>query len=114
MTTLRLDKLLSNLGYCSRKEADGMARAGRVLLRGAPVTRGDQAVAIEDARSGALTLDGERLDPPSPLTLMLHKPAGYSCSHDEKGKLAYDLLPPRWKARKPPLSSLGRLDKGRK
>ncbi len=69
------------------------------------------SVSLEDARSGALTFDGEKLDPPSPLVLMLNKPAGYTCSHEDKGPLVYDLLPVRWQARKPALSCAGRLDK---
>jgi 16S rRNA pseudouridine516 synthase len=111
MTTIRLDRLLSNLGYCSRKEAAGLVKAGRLALADALILKADQTVALADVRSGALTLDGEKLDPPSPLTAMMHKPAGYSCSHAEKGRLIYDLLPERWKARSPTLSSIGRLDK---
>jgi 16S rRNA pseudouridine516 synthase len=111
MSSVRLDRLLSNLGYGSRKDVAQLARAGRVLLRGVPVIKADQAIDPADARSGALTLDGEALDPPAPLVAMLHKPAGYICSHEEKGLLIYDLLPARWRHRKPPLSSAGRLDK---
>lgn len=111
MTTIRLDRLLSNLGYCSRKEAALLARAGRLTLAGEPIRKADSNVTLDAVRSGALTLDGTPLDPPFPLTVMLHKPAGYSCSHDEKGKLVYDLLPARWKLRKPSFSSVGRLDK---
>ncbi len=55
--------------------------------------------------------DGEKLDPVSPLTILLHKPRGYTCSSDEDGLLIYDLLPPRWKRRDPLLSTAGRLDK---
>jgi len=111
MSKLRLDKLLSNLGYCSRKEAVGVVRSGRVLLDGQPFKRHDDDVSHEDVLSGRLTFDGEPLDPPSPFTVMLNKPAGFICSHDEKGKLIYDLLPERWQARNPQLSCAGRLDK---
>jgi 16S rRNA pseudouridine516 synthase len=51
------------------------------------------------------------IDPPPPMTVMLHKPAGYTCSHNDVGALIYDLLPDRWRIRKPPLSTVGRLDK---
>ena len=34
------------------------------------------------------------------------------CSHDtEEGPTIYDLLPPRWLSRNPPVTSIGRLDK---
>jgi 16S rRNA pseudouridine516 synthase len=111
MSALRLDRLMSNLGYGSRKEIDALAHAGRVALNGAPIKNASQTIVLGDVASGALTFDNEALDPPSPLTVMLHKPRGYTCSHDEKGLLVYDLLPQRWKLRKPALSCAGRLDK---
>jgi 16S rRNA pseudouridine516 synthase len=58
-----------------------------------------------------MTIQGKPLDPPAPLTLMLHKPLGHVCSHKEDGPRIYDLLPPRWRSREPALSSIGRLDK---
>jgi 16S rRNA pseudouridine516 synthase len=41
---------------------------------------------------------------------MLHKPLGVVCSHRETGRSVYELLPARWRARSPALSSIGRLD----
>lgn len=108
--SIRIDRLLSNLGYCSRSEAAAACRAGRVTLHGAAVRDAAQRVALAAVRAGALCLDGAAVDPPA-LTLMLHKPVGYTCSHDEAGPLIYDLLPERWRRRKPALSSVGRLDK---
>lgn len=111
MSTVRLDKLLANLGYGSRKQIAQIVKAKRVARRGEIISKADEKVALDDALSGALTFDGERLDPPAPLTIMLHKPVGYTCSHKEAGDIVYDLLPPRWQARNPSLSSAGRLDK---
>lgn len=108
---VRIDRLLSNLGYCSRSEAAAACRAGRVTLAGQPLHDAAAQVPVAELRCGTLRLDGEPLDPPPPLTLILHKPAGYTCSRDEAGPLIYDLLPPRWRRRKPALSSIGRLDK---
>jgi 16S rRNA pseudouridine516 synthase len=45
------------------------------------------------------------------MALMLHKPVGVTCSHKEAGPLVYDLLPTRWRAREPAVSTVGRLDK---
>jgi 16S rRNA pseudouridine516 synthase len=42
---------------------------------------------------------------------MLHKPRDYTCSTKDKGRLIYDLLPPRYRERAPVLSSVGRLDR---
>ena len=41
----------------------------------------------------------------------MHKPVGVVCSHREPGRSVYELLPHRWRAREPALSSVGRLDK---
>ncbi len=111
MSSLRLDRLMANLGYGSRKEIAIFVRGGRIALYGTPVKKADQNILLSDVKTGALTFDGESLDPPAPLVVMLHKPAGYTCSHDERGDLIYDLLPARWKNRKPVLSCAGRLDK---
>src|SRR3546814_11769049 len=58
-----------------------------------------------------MSVAGQPLDPPAPLTLAMHKPLGVVCSHREPGRSVYELLPPRWRARVPTLSSIGRLDK---
>lgn len=56
--------------------------------------------------------EGEPLDPPEGMVILMHKPAGLVCSHDEaEGKLVYDLLPQRWRLRDPKISTVGRLDK---
>jgi 16S rRNA pseudouridine516 synthase len=51
------------------------------------------------------------LDPPFPLTLMLHKPVGYTCSTKDPGAIIYELLPDRFRLRSPLLASVGRLDR---
>jgi 16S rRNA pseudouridine516 synthase len=108
-TTMRLDRLLSNLGYGSRKEIATAIRNGWLEVDGNRVT--DPGYTAELSRFGAIVFDGEPIDPPPPLTIMLHKPVGYTCSHNDAGALIYDLLPDRWRIRKPALSSIGRLDK---
>ena len=109
--TLRLDRLLANMGYGSRREVQQMARAGLLELDGQIVEDTDQRVAVTPDLSGRMTVDGEPLDPPPGLTLMLHKPLGVTCSHKETGPLVYALLPERWRRRDPALSTIGRLDK---
>ena len=41
----------------------------------------------------------------------MHKPLDVVCSHREAGRSVYELLPHRWRARDPALSTIGRLDK---
>jgi len=85
----RLDQLLANLGYCSRREARGWIQAGRVTVRG--VTEKDFGAKANPAE---VQVDGAPLDHPDGLLLLLHKPVGLVCSHDEReGPNVYRLLP---------------------
>lgn len=106
---LRLERLLANLGYGSRKAVHAAIKSGIVSVAGEIVRDPAAQYAPEDLKDA--TFDGEPLDPVSPMTILLHKPRGYTCSSDEQGLLVYDLLPPRWKQRDPLLSTAGRLDK---
>lgn len=103
---MKLVKLLANLGYGSRKEVTRMFREGRITDSDGEVLYADDQV--EHAR---IRVDDEAIDPPMGLTLLLHKPTGYTCSTKDGGRLVYDLLPPRYRLRQPVLSSVGRLDR---
>ena len=109
--TVRLDKLLANLGYGSRREIEQMARAGDITLDGAALTDATQRVATPRDLPSHMLVRGKPVDPPQGVILMLHKPLGVTCSHKEAGELVYDLLPLRWRRREPALSTVGRLDK---
>ncbi len=103
----RLDQLLSSLGYCSRKEAQALCDEGRVKVAGDPL--GDASRRVD---SSQVLLDGEPLEFPDGLLVMLNKPVGLVCSHDSsEGPRVYDLLPERWQRRDPKVTSIGRLDK---
>jgi 16S rRNA pseudouridine516 synthase len=103
---MKLVKLLANLGYGSRKDVAAMFRAGMVTDANGEVLYADDKVAHDDIR-----IDGEALDPPAGVLLMLHKPVGYTCSTKDPGRIVYDLLPPRFRLRSPLLSTVGRLDR---
>jgi 16S rRNA pseudouridine516 synthase len=107
----RLDKLLANLGYGSRKEIAALARADAIRLDGEPIRGADQRLALTPDLEARLTVQGKPVDPLPGMALMLHKPLGVTCSHKEAGPLVYDLLPARWRRREPALSTVGRLDK---
>jgi 16S rRNA pseudouridine516 synthase len=103
----RLDQLLANLGYCSRREARQWLDDGRVTVDGTPADDPGKRVA-----TAAVRVDGAPLDQPDGLLALLHKPLGLVCSHDEReGPNIYSLLPPRWRRRNPVVTSIGRLDK---
>jgi len=103
---MKLVRLIGNLGYGSRKEIASMFREGRITDAAAEVLYADDKAAHDDLR-----IDGEPLDPPQGLVLMLHKPVGYTCSKRDPGRIVYDLLPPRFRLRSPMLSTVGRLDR---
>ena len=103
----RLDQILSRYGYCSRSEARAWIRSGRVTVDGRRAQAPDEKAAVEKVR-----VDGGAVECPDGILALLHKPAGCVCSHDTgEGPTIYDLLPPHWLARNPPVTSVGRLDK---
>ncbi|HJE25155.1 MAG TPA: rRNA pseudouridine synthase [Methylorubrum populi] len=108
---VRLDRLLANLGYGSRREVEGLAWAGLVRLDGEKLTDAAQRIPLDPDLSARMTVQGQPLDPLPGLCLILHKPLGVTCSHKEAGPLVYSLLPERWRRRDPALSTVGRLDK---
>ena len=103
---MKLVRLIANLGYGSRKDVAWMFREGRVTDAQGEVLYADDKVAHEQIR-----IDGEPLDPPPGMVLMMHKPVGYTCSRKDPGRVVFDLLPPRYRMRDPALSTVGRLDR---
>lgn len=104
---VRLDKLLSNLGYGSRAEVKMMIHRGWVHVAGHVERR--EATKVDPA---VVTIHREPLDHPGSLLIALNKPVGVSCSHDEReAPLVYGLLPQRWQHRNPRIEAVGRLDR---
>jgi 16S rRNA pseudouridine516 synthase len=103
---MKLLKHIANLGYGSRKQVQQMFREG--LFTDA---QGEVLYADDQTPHEAIRFDGEPLDPAPGFALMLHKPAGYTCSTKDSGRLIYDLLPPRFRLRAPVFSPVGRLDR---
>lgn len=103
---MKLVKLVANLGYGSRKEVTQLCRAGRITSdSGYPLQPDD------DVEPAIVRVDGEVLDPVPGLVLMMNKPVGYTCSHRDPAGVVYDLLPARYRRRRPAVSTVGRLDR---
>ena len=101
---LRLNKFLAtNLGI-SRREADNLISAGKVLVNKKPAEIGAR---VED--SDEVVIDGRVISSVSLIYLALNKPAGYVCSRKRQGDTPtmYELLPEKYQS----LKSVGRLDK---
>lgn len=103
---MKLLRMIANLGYGSRKEVMAIFREGRITEPDGEVLYSDDVRPHDMVR-----IDGEPLDPPQGMVLMMHKPTGVTCSTRDPGRVVYDLLPPRYKRRDPILSCVGRLDR---
>lgn len=111
IATSRVDKLLSSMGYGSRKEMARMAKAGGILLDDVDLLDITKRIPVTPDLSSRMEIDGAPLDPIAGLVILLNKPLGMTCSHKEDGPLVYDILPERWQRRDPAISTIGRLDK---
>lgn len=104
---MRIDKLLTSAGICSRTEASKAARAGRICVNGGVAK--DLSCHI-DPSVDTVTLDGEEIIFREHVYIMLNKPDGYiSATDDPREKTVLELLPSRLKRRG--LFPCGRLDK---
>jgi len=75
---MRVNKLLSNYGYCSRKEASRLIEDGRVKVNGSISIPG-QWVEEEDL----ILLDDVPVEPKERIYLALNKPAGITCTAEK-------------------------------
>lgn len=72
---MRINKLLSNYGVCSRKEANRIIEEGRVIVNGELAFPGQWVEEFDD-----ILLDGEKLKPKERIYIALNKPVGITCT----------------------------------
>ena len=107
MPLVRLDKILTDTGLCSRSQAREIIRRGRAAVNGTPCA--DPAAKF-DPEAVSLTVDGEPIDGPGHIYIMLNKPAGVlTATRDPRKPTVVDAMPEDWKRRG--LFPVGRLDK---
>jgi len=96
----RIQKLIANAGYGSRRWAERLIEQGRVSLNNHDVKLGDKAVINDKVRIDGKLIDLKRYAETETKVLILNKQAGFICStKDTKGrKSVFDLLPEnsRW------------------
>ena len=96
----RLQKLIANAGYGSRRWAERLIKQGRVSLNNHDVKLGDKAVLNDKVRIDGRLIDLKRYAETETKVLILNKQAGFICSNkDTEGrKSVFDLLPEntRW------------------
>ncbi len=109
--TSRLDKLLHSMGYGSRSDVARMAKSGGITLDAVALFDASNRIPVTPDLPSRMIVEGKALDPVAGMVILLNKPLGMTCSHNEQGALVYDLLPKRWTQRDPAISTIGRLDK---
>lgn len=92
MADIRIQKLLADAGFCSRRRAEVLIREGKVLKNGRKVKLGDKA-----SPKDLITVEGQKIAVPRKKTfryLMLNKPRGYvtTVSDELNRRCVMDLL----------------------
>ncbi|WEK55438.1 MAG: pseudouridine synthase [Candidatus Cohnella colombiensis] len=106
-STIRLDKMLGNLGFGTRSEIKLFVRQGAVTVNGAKVK--DPGLQV-DPTNDDVNLHGERIQYRDTIYVMLHKPAGVvSATEDNRDRTVLDLLDREVTVFQP--FPVGRLDK---
>lgn len=103
MEPVRINKFISETGFCSRREADKLVEQGRVMLNGRKAVLGDKAAEGDDVR-----VDGKPLETrKAGVYIAFNKPVGITCTTERhiKGNII-DYI--RHKER---IFPIGRLDK---
>jgi 23S rRNA pseudouridine2604 synthase len=76
----RLNKAISDSGYCSRRQADVLIEQGRVTINGEVKTLGDRAMPGDEIRvDGKLIVENDNL-----VYIALNKPVGITCTTDTR------------------------------
>jgi 23S rRNA pseudouridine2604 synthase len=103
-TPTRINKFLSEAGYCSRRHADTLIEQNRVTINGRIPELGTKITSADEIK-----VDGQLIFPPkeAPLYIAFNKPVGIVCTSDPKEKnniIDYIQFPTR-------IFPIGRLDK---
>ena len=86
----RLQKIIANSGYCSRRKAEELIAKGKVIVNGEKITD----LGVKASPSDAIVVEGHTLKQNEKEYILLYKPRGIITStKDEKGrKTVLDLI----------------------
>ncbi|HCW32197.1 MAG: ribosomal large subunit pseudouridine synthase B [Candidatus Peregrinibacteria bacterium GW2011_GWE2_39_6] len=104
---MRLNKFISQSGYCSRRKADELIKAGKIQLNNEICQELGKNI---DPKNDQIFINGKSLKPPQNFTyLLLNKPTGYTTTRSDPHaeKTIYSLIPSKFHH----LHPVGRLDK---
>ena len=101
---MRLNRFLAAAGLGSRRHCDELIAAGKVTINGKTCTDFSAQPDVRDH----VKVNGKLVHVASPLTIMLHKPAGFVCTRRDPHvrDTIFDLLPAKFSQ----LFNVGRLD----
>ncbi|MFN4197523.1 MAG: S4 domain-containing protein, partial [Flavobacterium sp.] len=100
----RINKFLSEIGYCSRREADKLIEEGRVTLNGKVPEMGTKVQAGDQVRVNGKLVSEKQV---TSVYLAFNKPVGIECTTNQKVRnniIDYINYPER-------IFPIGRLDK---
>jgi 23S rRNA pseudouridine2604 synthase len=100
---IRINKFISETGFCSRREADRLVEQGRVTLNGRKAVLGDKASNADDVRVDGKPLKAKKAG----VYIAFNKPVGITCTTERNVKgniIDYIRHPER-------IFPIGRLDK---
>ncbi|WP_163101175.1 pseudouridine synthase [Peribacillus alkalitolerans] len=104
---MRIDKLLANIGYGSRKEVKQLLKSGAVIVNGTPLKDAKEHV---DPDHDQISVNGELVEYKEFVYLMMNKPPGVlSATEDARQETVLDILEPEDAVFNP--FPVGRLDK---
>ncbi|MBH0230204.1 rRNA pseudouridine synthase [Halobacillus yeomjeoni] len=104
---MRIDKLLANMGYGTRKEVKGLLKGGNVRVNGQPEKSPKTHI---DPEKDSVTVMGEEVDYREFIYLMMNKPGDLiSATEDAHDTTVIDILQPEDLVFEP--FPVGRLDK---
>ncbi len=109
MTSHRVQKIIANAGYCSRRKAEQLIEQGKVAVNGKVITIGDKA----DPSKDIVSVDGKKIVGGKKRYIMLYKPRNILTSlKDPSGKKTIiDVLKENAKEKIPErVVPVGRLD----
>ncbi len=105
MSKERIQKVLAQNGYSSRRKIENLIREGRVFINEVPAKLGDRI-----SKEEKIFIDGKEIVISNKIStelLMYHKPKGEECSHAGASKTIFDNLP---KPKSGKWICIGRLD----
>ena len=80
LAVIRINKFISETGFCSRREADRLVEQGRVMLNERVAVLGDKATEADDVRVDGKPLKGKKTG----IYIAFNKPIGITCTTERQ------------------------------